>query len=37
MLKVEDIIEATGGEFIQSDSRAFTGISIDSRTIKKGE
>lgn len=36
-LKVEDIIAATGGKVVLSDSDTFTGISIDSRTIKEGE
>jgi UDP-N-acetylmuramoyl-tripeptide--D-alanyl-D-alanine ligase len=36
-LKVEDIITATGGKIIHGDSHAFTGISIDSRTIREGE
>ena len=37
ILRVEDIIKATGGKIICSDSNMFTGISIDSRTIKEGE
>lgn len=37
ILRVEDIIKATGGKIICSDSNTFTGISIDSRTIKEGE
>jgi UDP-N-acetylmuramoyl-tripeptide--D-alanyl-D-alanine ligase len=36
-LKVEDIIAATGGKVIYGDSNTFTGVSIDSRTIKEGE
>jgi len=36
-LKVDDIIAATGGKVIYGDSAAFTGVSIDSRTIKEGE
>jgi UDP-N-acetylmuramoyl-tripeptide--D-alanyl-D-alanine ligase len=36
-LRVEDIVTATGGKVIHSNSHAFTGISIDSRTIKEGE
>ncbi len=37
ILRVEDIIKATGGKIICRDSNTFTGISIDSRTIKEGE
>lgn len=37
MLTIEDIIAATGGKAIYSNSNAFTGVSIDSRTIKEGE
>ncbi len=37
ILKVEDIIAATGGKIIYGNSNTFTGISIDSRTIKEGE
>lgn len=37
MLTIEDIIAATGGKVIWSNLSAFTGISIDSRTIKEGE
>jgi UDP-N-acetylmuramoyl-tripeptide--D-alanyl-D-alanine ligase len=37
ILKVEDIIKATSGKIICSNSNIFTGISIDSRTIKEGE
>lgn len=37
MLKDEDILSATGGKIISADSLSFTGISIDSRTIKDGE
>ena len=37
MLTIEDIIKATGGKIICSDSNTFAGISIDSRTIKEGE
>jgi len=38
-LTIEDIIKATGGKVIYSNgnSHAFTGVSIDSRTIKDGE
>lgn len=36
-LTVDDIIAATGGKVVLSDSDAFTGVSIDSRTIKEGE
>jgi UDP-N-acetylmuramoyl-tripeptide--D-alanyl-D-alanine ligase len=37
VLKIEDIIAATGGQAICSDARAFSGVSIDSRSIRKGE
>jgi len=37
MLTIEDIIAATGGKAIYSNSNAFTGVSIDSRTIREGE
>lgn len=37
MLRFEDIIEATGGKVICNNSHVFTGVSIDSRTIKEGE
>lgn len=37
MLKVEDILLATGGKIISANSLLFTGVSIDSRTIKNGE
>lgn len=38
-LKVDEIIEATGGRVVYEDSgeTMFAGVSIDSRTIKKGE
>ncbi|NWF51470.1 MAG: UDP-N-acetylmuramoyl-tripeptide--D-alanyl-D-alanine ligase [Nitrospirae bacterium] len=36
-LKIEDILEATGGKIISANSPFFTGVSIDSRTIKEGE
>ncbi|MBI4685034.1 MAG: UDP-N-acetylmuramoyl-tripeptide--D-alanyl-D-alanine ligase [Nitrospirae bacterium] len=38
-LTTEDIVKATGGRIVYNNgnSRAFTGISIDSRTIKEGE
>ncbi|MEW6215343.1 MAG: UDP-N-acetylmuramoyl-tripeptide--D-alanyl-D-alanine ligase [Nitrospirota bacterium] len=36
-LKVEEIVKATGGQVICGNSDAFTGVSIDSRTIKEGE
>jgi UDP-N-acetylmuramoyl-tripeptide--D-alanyl-D-alanine ligase len=36
-LKIEDILAATGGEIISLNSLLFTGVSIDSRTIKDGE
>jgi UDP-N-acetylmuramoyl-tripeptide--D-alanyl-D-alanine ligase len=37
ILTIEDIIAATGGKVICRHSNAFTGVSIDSRTIKQGE
>jgi UDP-N-acetylmuramoyl-tripeptide--D-alanyl-D-alanine ligase len=37
MMTVEDILTATGGRVISSNSHAFTGIAIDSRTIREGE
>ena len=37
ILKVEDIIAATGGEIISGNSAVFSGVSIDSRTIQEGE
>lgn len=36
-LTADTIIEATGGRLLSADSRAFDGISIDSRTIKEGD
>ncbi|HEX8949649.1 MAG TPA: UDP-N-acetylmuramoyl-tripeptide--D-alanyl-D-alanine ligase [Dissulfurispiraceae bacterium] len=37
MVSIEDIIEATGGELVSKGAACLTGVSIDSRTIKKGE
>src|SRR4030042_2002669 len=37
ILTIEDIITATGGKVIYGNSNTFTGVSIDSRTIKEGE
>jgi UDP-N-acetylmuramoyl-tripeptide--D-alanyl-D-alanine ligase len=37
ILKVEDIIGATGGKVIGSGSDSFSGVCIDSRKIKEGE
>ncbi|MDH5203837.1 MAG: UDP-N-acetylmuramoyl-tripeptide--D-alanyl-D-alanine ligase [Nitrospirota bacterium] len=37
MLTIDDIIAATGGKVTWSNSDAFTGVSIDSRTIKGKE
>jgi len=37
MLRLNDIIEATGGEVISGNVRTFTGVSTDSRTIQEGE
>lgn len=36
-LNIEEIITATGGKVIYGNSYTFTGVSIDSRTIKGGE
>lgn len=36
-LTVDEIIEATGGELISRNSNAFSGVSIDSRTIEQGD
>lgn len=37
MLSVTDILEATGGALASKGVRRFAGVSIDSRTTKKGE
>ncbi|MEW6002117.1 MAG: UDP-N-acetylmuramoyl-tripeptide--D-alanyl-D-alanine ligase [Nitrospirota bacterium] len=37
MLEIEDIIAATKGKVIHGNITSFTGVSIDSRTIKEGE
>jgi UDP-N-acetylmuramoyl-tripeptide--D-alanyl-D-alanine ligase len=37
VLSIEDIIEGTGGKLLSENSRTFTGVSIDSRTIGSGE
>jgi UDP-N-acetylmuramoyl-tripeptide--D-alanyl-D-alanine ligase len=37
VLKIEDIIAATDGKFIGRNAHAFTGVSIDSRSIQRGE
>ncbi|MBI4690140.1 MAG: UDP-N-acetylmuramoyl-tripeptide--D-alanyl-D-alanine ligase [Nitrospirae bacterium] len=39
ILTIDEIIKATGGRviYINGNSHAFTGVSIDSRTIKSGE
>lgn len=37
MLTGEDIIKATGGKLASESVKSFSGVSIDSRTIKKGE
>ena len=37
ILRVEEIIEATGGELLSENSKTFTGVSIDSRSIADGE
>ncbi len=36
-LNIEDIIKATEGKVLQKEAHSFTGISIDSRSIKEGE
>jgi UDP-N-acetylmuramoyl-tripeptide--D-alanyl-D-alanine ligase len=36
-LKIEDIIAATGGQVIYGNAQAFSGVSIDSRSIRKDE
>ncbi len=37
MLKLKDILDATGGTLVSGGADQFKGISIDSRTIKEGE
>ena len=37
LLKLEDIVQATGGKVLSGTSEKFTGISIDSRSIREGE
>jgi len=37
VLGIEDIIAATDGKLIMNSAHSFTGVSIDSRTIQKGE
>ena len=37
MLTVEDILTATGGRVVVNNSHPFTGVAIDSRTIREGE
>ncbi len=37
MLSIRDIIKATGGSIVVEGNTEFTGVSIDSRTIKSGE
>lgn len=37
MLNIKDIVEATGGRVISTSAADFSGVSIDSRTIKQGE
>lgn len=36
-LKLEDIVQATGGRVLSGTSEKFTGVSIDSRSIRDGE
>jgi UDP-N-acetylmuramoyl-tripeptide--D-alanyl-D-alanine ligase len=37
VLKIKDIITATGGKVICDNAHTFTGVSIDSRSIQEGE
>ena len=37
LLNIEDIVKATGGTIICGDAHSFTGVSIDSRTIRGGD
>lgn len=37
MLTIEDVLNATGGNIVSSNSHSFTGVSIDSRTIREDE
>ncbi|TFG35988.1 MAG: UDP-N-acetylmuramoyl-tripeptide--D-alanyl-D-alanine ligase, partial [Nitrospirales bacterium] len=37
LLNIEDIVTATGGRIICGDAHSFSGVSIDSRTIREGE
>jgi UDP-N-acetylmuramoyl-tripeptide--D-alanyl-D-alanine ligase len=37
LLNIEDIVTATGGRIICGGGHSFTGVSIDSRTIREGE
>ena len=37
LLNIEDVVTATGGTIICGDAKSFTGVSIDSRTIREGE
>ena len=37
LLNIEDIVTATDGRIICGDAASFTGVSIDSRTIRGGE
>ncbi len=37
VMRVKDILQATSGKILSRNSDVFSGISIDSRTIKKGE
>ena len=36
-LRLEDIVQATGGKVLCGNSEEFSGLSIDSRTIREGE
>ena len=37
ILKLEDIVQATGGRVLCGTTEKFQGISIDSRSIREGE
>jgi UDP-N-acetylmuramoyl-tripeptide--D-alanyl-D-alanine ligase len=37
LLNIEDILTATGGRIICGGAHSFSGVSIDSRTIREGE
>lgn len=37
LLRIEDLLSATGGDLICGETRVFTGVCIDSRNIREGE